>query len=142
MGKLVLQVGNLPSNRLALTNKVYLSTKVHSYLVQAQGDQGGGGGSGPLITVGPHVYVAEGNPAVPDDKIALNGLQRRYAQLSLSNRVEIRPFLPPPNYALATLEIEVDLLQKKAAQPGAPPKDIDTDRLAADVLLNYEGHVF
>ena len=141
MGKIVLQVGNLPSNRFALTNKVYLSPKVYNYLVEAQGPEVGST-NGPLITVGPHVYIAEGNPAVPDDKIALNGLQRRYAQLSLANRVEIRPFAPPPNYALATLEIEVDLLSKKSAAPNAPPREIDTDRLASDFLLNYEGHVF
>ena len=139
--KIVLQVGNLPSNRFALTNKVYLSPKVYNYLVEAQGPEVGST-NGPLITVGPHVYIAEGNPAVPDDKIALNGLQRRYAQLSLANRVEIRPFAPPPNYALATLEIEVDLLSKKSAAPNAPPREIDTDRLASDFLLNYEGHVF
>jgi len=141
MGKLVLQVGNLPSNRLALTNKVYLSPKVHGYLVEAQGPEKIGSGS-PLIAVGPHIYIAEGNPAIPDDKIALNGLQRRFAQLSLANRVEVRPFVPPPNFALATLEIEVDLLQKKTAAPGAPPREIDTDRLASDFLLNYEGMVF
>jgi len=144
MGKIVLQVGNLPSNRLALTNKVYLSPKIHSYLVEAA--QGSGSSSntsgGPLISVNRHVYIAEGNPSVPDDKIALNGLQRRYAQLSLANRVEVKPFVPPPNYALATLEIEVDLLQKKAVAPGSPPREIDTDRLANDFLLNYEGHVF
>ena len=141
MGKIVLQVGNLPSNRFALTNKVYLSPKVYNYLVEAQGPEVGST-NGPLITVGQHVYIAEGNPAVPDDKIALNGLQRRYAQLSLANRVEVRPFAPPPNYALATLEIEVDLLSKKSTAPNATPREIDTDRLASDFLLNYEGHVF
>ena len=140
MGKIVLQVGNVPSNRQALTNKVYVSPKVYGYLVEAQGPERQG--SGPLVTVGPHVYVAEGNAAVPEDKIALNGLQRRFAQLSLANRVEVRPFVPPPNYALATLEIEVDLLQKKAAGKGSPPREIDTDRLASDFLLNYEGMVF
>ncbi|KAL9180341.1 hypothetical protein ACHAXT_008311 [Thalassiosira profunda] len=139
MGKLVLQVGNLPSNRLALTNRVYVSPKVHGFLLEARPDAPT---NGPLVSVGPHVYVAEGNPAVPDDKIALNGLQRRYAQLSLSARVEVRPFAPPPNYALATLEVEVDLLAKKAVAPGSPPKEIDTDRLAADFLMNYEGMVF
>jgi len=140
MGKVGLQVGNLPSNRLALTNRVYLSPKVYGYLVEAQGPEKIG--AGPLISVNQHVYVAEANPAVPDDKIALNGLQRRFAQLSLANRVEVRQFSPPPNYALATLEIEVDLLQKKTAAPGSPPREIDTDRLASDFLLNYEGMVF
>jgi len=140
MGKVGLQVGNLPSNRLALTNRVYLSPKVYGYLVEAQGPEKIG--AGPLISVNQHVYVAEANPAVPDDKIALNGLQRRFAQLSLANRVDVRQFSPPPNYALATLEIEVDLLQKKTAAPGSPPREIDTDRLASDFLLNYEGMVF
>ena len=138
MGKLTLQVGNLPSNRLALTNKVYVAPKIHGYLLDAHGDRG----VGPLVTVGRHVYVAEGHPGVPEDKIALNGLQRRFAQLSLANRVEVRLFAPPPAYALATLEIEVDLLQKKAAPPGAKPRELDTDRLARDFLLNYEGMVF
>lgn len=146
MGKVVLQVGNLPSNRLALTNKVYLSPKVFAYLIEAavqQADSNSKSGAisaGPLVTVGPHVYVAEGNAAVPDDKIALNGLQRRFAHLSLANRVEVRPFVPPPKYALATLEIKVDLLQKKTS--GGPPREIDTNRLASDFLLNFEGHVF
>jgi vesicle-fusing ATPase len=39
------------------------------------------------------------------------------------------------------MEIEVDLLQKKSVSGGAP-REIDTDRLASDFLLNYEGHVF
>ena len=93
------------------------------------------------MTVGPHAYVAEANASVPDDKIALNGLHRRFAQLSLANKVEVRPFRPPANYALAAMEIYVDLLQKKSASGGAP-REIDTDRLASDFLLNYEGHVF
>ena len=155
MGKVVLQVGNLPSNRLALTNKVYLSPQVYAFLLEAQSSNNNGGASsssaaatsaGPLVTVGPHVYIAEGNASVPDDKIALNGLQRRYAQLSLANRVEVRPFVPPPSkFALATLDIRVDLLQKKATTGGGgnvPPREIDTNRLASDFLLNFEGHVF
>ena len=141
MGKLILQVGNLPSNRLAFTNKVYLSPKVYGFLVEAQGPERQSSGA-PLITAGPHVYIAEGSPAIPDDSIAFNGLQRRFAQLSLANKVEVRPFLPPPNYALATLDIEVDLLAKKSVAPGAPPREIDTDRLASDFLLNFEGMVF
>ncbi|KAL7434531.1 hypothetical protein ACHAXH_005781 [Discostella pseudostelligera] len=152
MGKIVLQVGNLPSNRLALTNKVYLSPQVYAFLLEANARGPGSdsttattaasGAAGPLITVGPHIYIAEGNSSVPDDKIALNGLQRRFAQLSLANRVEVRPFVPPGNYALATLEIKVDLLQKKATGAGGPPREIDTNRLASDFLLNFEGHVF
>jgi len=60
----------------------------------------------------------------------------------LSARVEVRPFSPPPNFALATLELTVDLLAKRTAGKGVPPREIDTDRLANDVLLNYEGQIF
>jgi len=139
MGRLLLQVSNLPSNRLALTNRVYLSPPLFGSLLEALGPESANS-SPPLILVGPHTYVAEGNHDVPDDSIALNGLQRRFGQLSLANKVEIRPFRPPPNFALATMEVEVDLLSKKST--GGPPREIDTDRLANDFLLNYEGHVF
>src|SRR6056300_1195680 len=111
MERIVLQVGSLPSNRLAFTNKVYISPSIYAHLVQALGTKLSSSG-GQIITVGPHAYVAEANAEVPDDKIVLNGLQRRFAQLSLANKVEVRPFSPPANYALAAMEIDVDLLQK------------------------------
>jgi vesicle-fusing ATPase len=150
-GAVVLQVGNLPSNRLALTNRVYLSPTVHGHLVEAAASKSSSSASasstygGPLVSVGPHVYIAEGHPSVPDDKIALNGLQRRFAQLSLANRVEVRPYDAPAALALATMEIGVDTLKKSSSggdAKGAPPREVDTDRLASDFLLNYEGHVF
>lgn len=144
-GVVVLQVGNLPSNRLALTNRVYLSPKVHGYLVEAHSSNTNGANYGPLVSVGPHVYIAEANRDVPDDKIGLNGLQRRFAQLSLANKVEVRPFIIPPtsSFALATLEISIDLLKKPSSgERGATPREVDTDRVGADFLLNYEGHVF
>ncbi|KAL3774879.1 hypothetical protein ACHAW5_007297 [Stephanodiscus triporus] len=146
-GAVVLQVGNLPSNRLALTNRVYLSPKVHGYLVEAIASSSSSPPSsygGPLVSVGPHAYIAEGHASVPDDKIALNGLQRRFAQLSLANKVEVRPFAVPATFALATLEMSVDTLKKSTSggERGAPPREVDTDRLASDFLLNYEGHVF
>ena len=39
------------------------------------------------------------------------------------------------------MEVSVDLLQKKSAS-GSAPREVDTDRLASDFLLNYEGQVF
>lgn len=137
---IVLQVGNMPSNRLALTNRVYLSPTIYGFLLEALGPQASTAGP-PLVLVGPHAYVAEANADVPQDKVALNGLQRRFAQLSLANKVEVRPFRPPPGYALATMDVDVDLLMKKSAGGGAP-REIDTDRLASDFLLNFEGQVF
>ena len=134
---ITLGVGNMPSNRLALTNRVYLSPTIYNFLLEALPPHAS---SPPLISVGNHVYIAESNPDVPQDKIALNGLQRRFAQLSLANKVDVLPFVPPKNYALAALELNVDLLAKKSS--GGKPREIDTDRLASDFLMNFEGQVF
>ena len=93
--------------------------------------------------MGPHAYIAKVNADVCEDKIALNGLQGRFAQLNSVNQVEVRPFLPPPNpnYVLATMEVMVDLLAKKSAG-GGPPREINTNRLASDFMMNFEGQVF
>ena len=141
---LVLQVGNLPENRLAFNNRVYLSPHNLAALKASMPPESTSG-SLPLVTVGPHPYAADAHPAVPNNQVALNGLHRRHGQYSLSARVEVRPFVPPPNFALATLELSLDTFAKRSAAQGgsrAPPREIDTDRLAQDVLLNFEGQVF
>ena len=140
----VLQVANLPENRLAFNNRVYLSPHNLAALKAAMPPESSG--SLPLITVGPHPYAADAHPGVNSNEIALNGLHRRFGQYSLSAKVEVRPFVPPPNFALATLEISIDTFTKRSAGAAqgsrAPPREIDTDRLAQDVLLNFEGQVF
>ena len=128
-----LSVDNLPANRLALTNRVYVSPATLQAL-----------GSSQLIKLQDSSkrksfpYAVEAHPQVPDGKIALNGLQRRYMQLSLGATLSVKPFSPPPNFSLASLEISVDLLAKKTAGKGKA-KELDTERLAADFLTNYEG---
>ena len=134
---LKLAVGNLPSNRLALTNKVYVSPATLSEL-GIRPDK-----KHPLVKVNSHPYMLEAHPQVEDGQIALNGLQRRYAQLSLGTPVSVQYFRAPPDFALASVEFSVDLLTKKAATTkGNKPRQIDSDRLASDVLLNYEEQPF
>ena len=136
-----LGVGNLPSNRLALTNKVYISQE---NLDQIQGYYTKNDipvGKSMLVEVQGHPYVVEAHPQVPNDQVALNGLHRRYLQLSLSATVKLNPFVPSANIALASLELAVDFLSKKKADPKAKPKEIDTDRLAETVLMVLEEQV-
>eukprot|EP00539_Tryblionella_compressa_P007397 CAMPEP_0178763970 /NCGR_PEP_ID=MMETSP0744-20121128/17509_1 /TAXON_ID=913974 /ORGANISM="Nitzschia punctata, Strain CCMP561" /LENGTH=758 /DNA_ID=CAMNT_0020419049 /DNA_START=105 /DNA_END=2381 /DNA_ORIENTATION=+ len=136
-----LAVGNLPSNRLALTNKVYISQDnldgIGSYYAKNNVPQG----KSMLVEVGGHPYQVEAHSQVPNDQVALNGLQRRYLQLSLNTPVKLNPFVPSSNIALATLELGVDLLAKKKADPKAKPKEIDTDRLAQAALLVMEEQI-
>lgn len=141
--ELKLQVGNLPSNKLALTNKVYISlaniTKLHDYY-QQKGVQGIGTKSPcHLITVNGHPYAVEGNDQVPDDSIALNGLHRRFAKLSIGQAVSITG-INPPALPLVDLTMTVDTLAKKSVDPKRPI-EIDTSRLAQTVLLVLENQV-
>jgi vesicle-fusing ATPase len=130
-----LTVGNLPANRLALTNKVYVSPGAYSALLGSSRPTEGG----LLVRIAPsHPYSCEQHPQVPDGQIALNGLQRRFLQLSLGTTVSLKPFPPPSNFCAASLEFAVDTLAKKVGAPKGKPREIDSERLAADVLTNYE----
>jgi len=85
-----LQVGNLPSNRLALTNRVYVSPScLRGLIASSNSPESSSSSSTWLVTVGPHPYVADAHPTVPDDTVAMNGLQRRFALLTLGSRVDL-----------------------------------------------------
>jgi vesicle-fusing ATPase len=72
----------------------------------------------------------------------LNGLQRRFARLSLATAVTLQPLQPYPPAPLATIEISVDTLSKAAkATPKAKPRELDSNRLAQTVLLIMEEQV-
>lgn len=136
-----LAVGNLPSNRLALTNKVYISQENLAQIAGYYEKNNIPTGKSMLVEVGGHPYQVEAHPQVPNDQVALNGLQRRYLQLSLSAPVKLNPFVSNDSLALATLELSVDFLAKKKADPKVKPKELDTTRLAQTVLLILEEQI-
>ena len=96
-----LNVGNLPENRLALTNKVYLSASTLQKLFPTKSN---GKGLPPLVYVDSHAYAACAHKGISDNIIALNGLHRRYCQLALNASVEVKPFEAPKT--LASIEVE------------------------------------
>ena len=136
-----LEVGGLPSNRLAYTNKIYISPdnakSIGGYYEQNNIPVG----KSMLVEVNGHPYQVEAHPQVPNNEVALNSFHRRFLNLSLSTTVKLNPFVPGPNLALATLEIAIDLLSKKKADPKAKPKEIDTDKLATTVLTVFEEQI-
>mmetsp|Transcript_11146 Transcript_11146/g.26784 ORF Transcript_11146/g.26784 Transcript_11146/m.26784 type:complete len:760 (+) Transcript_11146:147-2426(+) len=136
-----LEVGGLPSNRLAYTNKIYISPDNSSSIGRYYEQNKIPVGKTMLVEVNGHPYQVEAHAQIPNNEVALNGLQRRFLNLSLSTAVKINPFVPGSNLALATLEIAVDLLSKKKADPKAKPKEIDTDRLANTVLTVLEEQI-
>merc|ERR1711933_687313 len=124
---------------MGLTNRVYLNPITLKTLLSTRNSPESES-SLSLVTVGKHPYAAAAHPEVPENVIALNGLHRRFSQLALSKSVEVSIFVPPANFALATLEIDVDLLAKKKDKQNA--FEIDTAELEAGMLLQYEGQVF
>jgi vesicle-fusing ATPase len=143
-----LQVGNLPSNRLALTNKIYISNSAHAQIAAVYQQHGvkdvGGSGSGSAHLVllnGNLPYAVEGHGDIVDGQVALNGLQRRYARLSIAAPVSLTPLLPTPA-PLASLQFSVDTLSKTKTDPKSnKPREMDTNRLQQTVLLILEGQV-
>jgi vesicle-fusing ATPase len=136
-----LAVGNLPSNRLALTNKVYISQENLSQIEGYYTKNNVPVGKSMLVEVSGHPYQVEAHPQVPNDQVALNGLQRRFLQLSLNTPVKLNPFVPASSLALAALEMSVDLLAKKKPDPKVKPKEMDTTRLAQAVLMVLEEQI-
>jgi vesicle-fusing ATPase len=136
-----LNVGNLPSNRLALTNKVYMNPENLGQIAAYYEKNDVTGGKTMLVDIDGHPYQVEAHPQVPPEEVALNGLQRRFLQLSLSKQVSISPFVPSSSIALAALEFTVDTLAKKKPDPKSKPKEIDTNRLAQTVLLVLEEQI-
>jgi hypothetical protein len=83
-----LTVSNLPKNSLSYTNCIYLSAGTYTSLAASANSINAGepeklnGGEGLLLMVGYHVFVAKPNSEVQEGGIAMNGLQRRCAQVS------------------------------------------------------------
>jgi vesicle-fusing ATPase len=147
MFKLKLQVGNLPSNRLALTNKIYISTEnlqnIANFYAQHKVAPLGNNSEAYLVLVNSHPYAVEGHAGISNDQVALNGLQRRFAKLSLATAVTMQPLQPYPPAPLAQLELAVDTLAKTKSAPNAKtkPREIDCDRLAQTCQLVLEDQV-
>ena len=145
MTDLKLAVCKLPQNRLALTDKVYVSPGNLSAL------QSSSHSSPTAVTVGGrHAFVASSHPAVSDENIALSALQRRLTRLEegeatcVSPRDDLRPdhnsAMPP----ISSMEFATADLARVVSSTRTPPTTwrLDTDRFAGEVMSNYYGHFF
>lgn len=140
----------MPSNRLALTNKIYVSidtlNEIADFYSRHKVKPIHNSTATYLVLLNGKIpYCVEGHPQVNPNEVAMNGLQRRYAKLSLAAPVTLVPLQPYPPAQLAALEIFVDTLAKTKAPTGGgrkpQPKEIDSDSLAQTVLLIMEGQV-
>ena len=119
------KVENCPSNKLAFTNRVFVSPEDFARIKSTGPDQGTDaetvlvelfvGANGWVFTAGKFDGLTPG-------AIGVGGLQRRTALLTLDQEVRLVPSKPGVDIALSNITIVVDLLKKTA---GAKPKELD-----------------
>ncbi|KAJ0979968.1 hypothetical protein J5N97_015442 [Dioscorea zingiberensis] len=96
-GKMI--VVSTPSQELALTNLAYCSpTDLRRLSAPGSGTA--------LAIVGDSI-------GVPDGHIALNAIQRRYTRVSAGDSISFSRFIPPDNFNLALLTLELEFVKGK-----------------------------
>ena len=161
----MLKVENCPSNKLAFTNRIFLSKTDFARLKGARARarsrrpsaralrRASRAGAGPdqgtddstlLVEVFNNsskgfVFTAGVYPTMKDGSLGVAGLQRRTAMLELDQEVRVEPFRPAADIALSSITIVINLIQKKAGQK---PVEIDCAALSELFKNEYGAQVF
>ncbi|KAL3576994.1 hypothetical protein D5086_022277 [Populus alba] len=128
-------VTNTPGADLALTNFAYCSpSDLHNFAVPGTklflalvADSFVLSLSYPLLT--PHENIRTG-------QIALNAIQRRHARVSSGDTISVRRFIPPEDYNLALLTLELEFVKK-----GTRNEQIDAVILANQLRKRFSKQV-
>nr|CAD1824139.1 unnamed protein product [Ananas comosus var. bracteatus] len=101
-------VTSTPSQELALTNFAYCSpADLRRFAVS--------GSKHVLAMVGDSfVLTLRAHDAVVDGRIALNAIQRRHAKVSAGDSVSVSSFVPPDDFKLALLTLELEFVKGKS----------------------------
>ncbi|XP_031494447.1 vesicle-fusing ATPase [Nymphaea colorata] len=100
-------VTNTPSPDLALTNLAYCSAHdVRKFAVHAAGSALALVGDIVVLTLQAHDTIREGY-------IALNAIQRRHTKVSTGDSVSVVRFVPPDNFKLALLTLDLEFIKAK-----------------------------
>ncbi|CAD5327104.1 unnamed protein product [Arabidopsis thaliana] len=109
---MTMTVTNTPSADLAFTNLAYCSSSdLRQFSVPVQ------------------VSIRDGN-------IALNAIQRRHARVSTGDMVSVSRFVPPENFDLAMLTLELEFVKK-----GTKSEQVDAALLSTQLKRKYTNQV-
>ncbi|CAL9039654.1 vesicle-fusing ATPase-like [Musa acuminata AAA Group] len=98
-------VVNTPSQELALTNFAYCAPA-------DLGKFASPGSKHALVLVGDSVVLTLcAHQNIPSNHIALNAIQRRHTKVSSGDQISVSRFLPPDNFKLAMLTLELDFVK-------------------------------
>lgn len=123
---------NLPEKELAFTNKCYLA---QSDLAQICSP-----GSGmKYVEIKGCVFTVEAHARLEPGMIALNKVQREFAQIGLNQDLFAKQFIPPAAFEAGTCKLDVDFFSKPA--PEAPRLEIKEEELEAAFRQRFAGQV-
>ncbi|KAF5960214.1 hypothetical protein HYC85_001423 [Camellia sinensis] len=123
-------VTNTPAKDLAYTNFAYCSpSDLRSFSV-----------SGPKLAfalVGDSfVLSVSAHESIPNGHIALNAIQRRHAKVSTGDSVSVSRFIPPDDFNLALLTLELEFVKK-----GTKDEQVDAVLLAQQIRKRFINQV-
>ncbi|GMI06111.1 hypothetical protein TrVE_jg2405 [Triparma verrucosa] len=136
-----LKVENLPKNSLAYSNAVYLNPAAIAQFKESRTtDPESSADNDPklLLSIGYYVFLALPHASVSPSGLAMNGLQRQCASLTLNQPLTPSIFLPTASTTASTVTFQIDLLAKSKPNNPVP---VDTDALAEIFKITYDQHV-
>lgn len=123
-------VVNTPSSDLVLRNLAYCSSSDFTKFASP------GSKSGFALVGDTFVFSISPHPSVPDGNIALNSVQRRAVKVSSGDRVPVSRFVPPGNFNLALLTVELEFVKKLNKN-----EQIDAVRLSEQLRQKFQNQV-
>ncbi|XP_020257515.1 vesicle-fusing ATPase-like [Asparagus officinalis] len=124
-------VDNSPGNDFALTNCAFVSS--HDFKKFAPP-----GSDSILASVGDSLILTlRVSEKINDGRIGLNAVQRRYAKVSTEDQISVSRFVPPENFSLAMLSVELEFVVKRANRA----EQIDAINLAQQLRKRFADQV-
>ncbi|CBI20305.3 unnamed protein product, partial [Vitis vinifera] len=123
-------VTNTPARDLVHTNFAYCSpSDLRKFAVH--------GSNLALASVGDScMFIYTAHESIPNGHIALNAIQRRHARVSTGDSVSVSRFIPPDDFNLALLTLELEFVKK-----GTKDEQIDAVQLSQQLRKRFINQV-
>ncbi|XP_050287594.1 vesicle-fusing ATPase-like [Quercus robur] len=123
-------VTNTPAADLALTNLAYCShADLHGFAIPGTKLYLASIADSFVLSLSAHESVRNGH-------IALNAIQRRHARVSSGDTISVNRFIPPENFDLALLTLELEFVKK-----GTKSEQVDAVLLAGQLKKRFMNQV-
>ncbi|CAN4087392.1 unnamed protein product [Withania somnifera] len=129
-GSTTMIVTNTPAKDLAYTNCAYCSpTNLRNFLIPGSKFSYG-------LVADAFVLTLAAHDGVPDGQLGLNAIQRRYAKVSTGDAISVSRFVPPEDFNLALLTLDLEFVKK-----GTKEEQVDAVSLANQVRKRFANQI-